>query len=265
MKTCVLPVMAIVLCLAGSGYGCHRGKAHAQTRKMSATTRADGINVLELFTSEGCSSCPSADALMPKLKAAYGDSLIILSFHVDYWNRLGWKDVFSNPEYTARQNEYAAALGTDNVYTPQAIVNGRAHITGSNRSGIESLIAQGMDTRNRRKPRSIELHAGSGNGKITVRYDADLDAGEVVNIAFTQQHTRTDVRRGENGGKLLEHFAVVRAFQTLPDGAGKVTFRLPAGASALEFHIVAYVQRANDRHITGAREIAVQTEDTNAR
>jgi hypothetical protein len=95
--------------------------------------------VVELFTSQGCSSCPPADALLSTL--ADRPDVLALAFHVDYWNRLGWTDPFSGPWATARQTAYAAQLGSDQVYTPQAVIDGRSDVVGSDREALEAAIA----------------------------------------------------------------------------------------------------------------------------
>lgn len=212
------------------------------------------VSIVELFTSEGCSSCPSADALMPKLQEQYGDKLIILSFHVDYWDRLGWKDAFSKPEWTRRQNQYAAALRSDNLYTPQAVVNGSAHITGSDRPGLQRLIDEGPGS-----TAQIELTARSDSsaGKVNVSYGVVLKPGEVINIALVQRHAVTNVRRGENGGRQLQHYNVVRDFRTIERSNGLETFTLPDALSVENFHVVAYVQQSGAMHISAAKETAI--------
>ena len=249
MKLKTLLSAALLLLFTACGYSQQKGGQTKANGKMS-----NGVSVIELFTSEGCSSCPSADALMPKLQEQYGDKLIILSFHVDYWDRLGWKDAFSAPEWTRRQNLYASAMSNDNIYTPQAVVNGTAHITGSNRSGVQELIGTGLSS-----AQPIELSAKSDGAKtVNVSYKAILNSGEVINLALVQRHATTNVRRGENGGRQLQHYNVVREFKTSQTGAGTTTFALPAGLSANDVHIIAFTQQSSSMHMGSAAEIAVQ-------
>ncbi len=165
--------------------------------------------VVELFTSQGCSSCPKADAAFEKL--AHDSGVIALSYHVDYWNYLGWNDTLSTPDNTRRQYAYAAGLGRSNVYTPQAVLNGRSHLNGGDLRGIERQIAdlankkQALDT-----PVSIELDddcirigvaAGTGNAHVVIAY-------------FTPQ---LDVRieKGENAGKTISYHNVVSSIETI--------------------------------------------------
>ncbi len=228
---------------------CSYSQQNSSTPK-STGKMSQGVSVIELFTSEGCSSCPSADALMPKLQEQYGDKLIILSFHVDYWDRLGWKDAFSSPQWTQRQNQYAAALGNDNIYTPQAVVNGKGHITGSNRSGVQELIGNGLTD-----AQSIELSVKKdGTQSISVFYKTSLKKGDVVNLALVQRHATTNVRRGENGGRQLQHYNVVRDFRTLRAASDKTMFMLPDGLSAADVHVIAFIQQIGNMHISSAEE-----------
>ena len=103
-----------------------------------------GFAVIELFTSEGCSSCHSADAAVEKFLKENNQQVYVLAFHVDYWNKLGWKDIFSNAAYTARQNKYATVLGLESIYTPQIIVNGRYEFVGSNSSQLKRQVDKAL-------------------------------------------------------------------------------------------------------------------------
>ena len=236
----------VLLLFMNCSYSQQQSRSPKLPGKMSGN-----VSVIELFTSEGCSSCPSADALMPKLQEQYDDKLIILSFHVDYWDRLGWKDAFSKPEWTRRQNQYAAALGND---TPQAVVNGSAHITGSNRSGVQELIGNGLSS-----AQAIELTAKKDGTKgVSIFYKTSLKSGEVLNLALVQRHASINVRRGENGGRQLQHYNVVREFRTSRQGSGTETFSLPDNLIAADVHVIAYVQQSGNMHISAAKEAALE-------
>ncbi len=249
MKTRTLLIAAGMLLATSCGYSRQKSAAAPKERTMT-----NNVSVIELFTSEGCSSCPSADALMPKLQEQYGDKLIILAFHVDYWDRLGWKDAFSKPEWTRRQNQYASALGADNIYTPQAVVNGSGHITGSNKSGVQDLIGKGLSSS---QPIELTAKKDGANG-VSVSYKTSLKSGEVVNLALVQRHATTNVRRGENGGRKLEHYNVVRDFSSSNQGNDSKTFSLPDGLNAADVHIIAYVQQSGNMHISAARETGIE-------
>lgn len=155
------------------------------------------ISVVELFTSQGCSSCPPANKFVGKL-AQDGDKLV-LSYGVTYWDYLGWKDTFGDPEFTQRQREYGKALGTANVYTPQIVLNGSAHSPRYSRKDIASMPLPVT-----RPSASI---TSSGNGLI-VTADADADAKLVI-VSYTPGEQAVPVKRGENGGRTLKIANVV--------------------------------------------------------
>jgi hypothetical protein len=169
--------------------------------------------VVELFTSEGCSSCPPADRLLADLDRTQpigGVDLIVLSEHVDYWNRLGWSDPYSSEIFSARQQNYATKLGVDDVYTPQAIVDGQLETVGSNGSKVSQAI--GKAARQVKIP--LALTATQANGKIQVHVQWDgaekLHGGVSVYIAVAQSEAKSHVRAGENSGQDLQHVAVTR-------------------------------------------------------
>src|SRR5579859_6935835 len=109
-------------------------------RPNAGSAYATGFAVLELFTSEGCSSCPPADELASRVASQYRWNVYVLSFHVDYWDQLGWKDIYSNAEYTQRQRDYAQTFYLNSIYTPQAIINGKSQMVGSNEEKLKSTL-----------------------------------------------------------------------------------------------------------------------------
>ncbi|SEU05364.1 DUF1223 domain-containing protein [Hymenobacter actinosclerus] len=179
--------------------------------------------VVELFTSEGCSSCPAADAALRELEMAQsvpGVEVIALGEHVDYWNRLGWKDPFSSAQFTERQRTYAAGFGTGS-YTPQAVVNGRYEFVGSQRGKLTEAIARAAQA-----PRATVQLSRAITGKLAIKVDA-LPAGTApteVLLALTETSLSTQVGRGENSGRLLRHAAVVRELRPLGSPAADGTF-----------------------------------------
>ena len=172
--------------------------------------------VVELFTSQGCSSCPPADAYLGEL--AGRDGVLALSMHVDYWNALGWKDPFSSPEVTARQRAYANTLGGRYVYTPQMVVGGRAHAVGSDRAKIERLIAEARQAAPR-GPDLALIHDPAG--RVVVRVGAAPAAGpaRLWLVAFDDRHA-TPVPSGENTGRTLTNSNVVRALRPIGTWSG---------------------------------------------
>lgn len=172
--------------------------------------------IVELFTSEGCSSCPPADALLAKLEsqsALTGTEIIALEEHVDYWDHLGWKDPFSSAQWTARQQEYASAFGSDGVYTPQMVVDGQSEFVGSRSSAARTEIAKAAD----RNKAQIALRSGSPAGKkypmnISVQTPPDTQKSEwIVWAGVTESGLHSQVSRGENSGEDLHHASVLRS------------------------------------------------------
>jgi hypothetical protein len=199
----------------------------------------------ELFTSEGCSSCPPADSLLMKLDQSQpveGVEIIVLSEHVDYWNRLGWTDPFSSPQFSARQAAYAHALGAD-VYTPQLVVNGREQYVGSDARAIQAALAGAASG-----PQvPVEIVSAQRQGaEAVVTVSAGTGQGDVW-VAVADEHDESSVRQGENSGKTLAHVAVVRSLVKVGSINAAGTFqklvRLPlaAGAKPAGTRIVAFV------------------------
>jgi hypothetical protein len=175
--------------------------------------------VVELFTSEGCSSCPPADALLARLESEQpvaGAEVIALAQHVDYWNHLGWADPFSAHEFSERQGEYAARFGADGVYTPQMVVDGGAEFPGGNSGRAFETIARAA-----REPKAqvslarADMQEGAGDAlRLSVRVErlpklTDGDTADVL-LAVTEGGLSSDVARGENAGHRLTHACVVR-------------------------------------------------------
>ncbi len=203
-------------------------------------TAAAGVALVELFTSEGCSSCPPADKALAAAAKAYPGNVFVLGFHVDYWDRLGWKDPFSSAAWTARQNQYASHLQLSSIYTPQAIVNGKTEFTGSDRAKLYKTIDQELKIP---AATALNLEARSNADKsITVSYQLTAAPGYSLNIALVQRNADTQVKRGENEGKLLHHINIVRDLKTLPATTGSTSFHLPAGLSAADCAVIAFLQ-----------------------
>lgn len=213
----------------------------------SVSAQDKNFAVIELYTSEGCSSCPPAERLMPQLKEKWKDDLYVLEFHVDYWNRLGWKDEFSSSAYSDRQRSYTPVFKTNTVYTPQAIVNGTVHASGGNKKTVNTYVMQALVEK--QQDRHISLSATQNSNKIQVTYKASMKPGEVMNIALVQNKATTDVKRGENAGKVLAHYNIVRDFSSHNDNAKTMTVQLPSGLSAGDCHIAAYIQNGKNKRI----------------
>jgi hypothetical protein len=185
----------------------------------AAGANAEGVrNVLELFTSQGCSSCPPADRILSQL--ARDPDVLALSFPVDYWDYIGWKDTLAAPNYTARQKAYASASGKGQIYTPQVVVNGLTDAVGSDLGAIEQAE---RTTAKRSGVLSVPLSVVEAEGKIKVSVGPASTgapkAGGVYLLAFASSRTVT-VQRGENAGSTLTYANVVRAITKIGDWDG---------------------------------------------
>jgi hypothetical protein len=219
---------------------------------------AEPIAVIELFTSEGCSSCPPADRLLRDLAARNDARLFPLAFHVDYWNRLGWRDPFSDAAYSQRQRAYARAVGTGRVYTPQMIVNGQREFVGSRRGEAERAIQQTLDVP---VAATVDLRTILEGRAVSVDYAvANAPDDAVLHLALVQCEAEQDVARGENAGRTLRHANVVRAFETVPAKAGRQVLALPDGMTAMNAAVVGYAQDPATMKIVAANRIALAGE-----
>jgi hypothetical protein len=173
--------------------------------------------IVELFTSQGCSSCPAADRLLGEL--SHDRSLVSLSLAVDYWDYLGWKDTLALPAHTSRQRGYAKSRGDRKVYTPQAVINGAVHALGSDRSAIEHAIAQ---SRSQAGTMAVPVTLSDSNGQITVAVPESSSGsrGEVW-LCGVKRAAAIEIGRGENRGKTVTYHNVVRGWHKLGEWSGK--------------------------------------------
>ncbi len=213
------------------------------SRTATNTVAVDPV-VVELFQSQGCSSCPPANAALNAV--ADRNDLIALSFAVTYWDRLGWKDIFGDKAYTQRQYDYAHAMHTPNVYTPQVIINGTRAITGSRPGELVRAIAMSKPLAGgpsiSKQGDSVKIGSGEGSAEIwLVRYDPRSQ-----NVA---------IRSGENEGQTLPHKNIVRQLDRLGAWRGaSVEFTLTAAKSA-NWNSVILLQRAQGGPIIAAKKI----------
>ncbi len=203
--------------------------------------------VIELFTSQGCSSCPPADALLEEIKNEYGDNVIALSYHVDYWDYIGWKDPFATKGFTQKQYAYAEKFRSRSVYTPQAVINGRSHYTGSDKSAIYKVLNSDHKIA---KPVSLTISKTTLQGNlIAIDYTvADTNTANELTFAITIREKVTQVKRGENRNRTLKNTHIVVAEQTLNRYAtnGKLLLQLPDWIKEKDqLSIVAYATKAN--------------------
>ena len=204
------------------------GKGSATPPRRAAGDRPRPV-VVELFTSEGCSSCPPADALLKELseqQPLQGVQVIALEEHVDYWNHLGWTDPFSSTEFSQRQSDYARVFGNDGVYTPQMVVDGQSEFVGSRGGSAKEAIQKAA-----RLPKfeiALRPAADAKSGKPALELQIQNPDNVSVHgalelwVAVTEKSLQSDVKAGENSGETLKHAAVVRSlrkFDTLHDAA----------------------------------------------
>jgi len=217
--------------------------------------------VVELFTSEGCSSCPPADALLGRLrevKLADGVEVVPLGLHVDYWNQQGWIDRFSSDAYTRRQQKYAERFRIEGPYTPQMVVDGQLQFTGNDANRLQQAILQEAQ---RPQPAQIQISPGEPDSvQIQVKTDPPA-AGEVL-LAVTEDKLATKVGAGENGGRELHHWAVVRELRSLGrvrDGnfAAAVPLKLKKDWKREDLRVVVFVQDPASGRIDGAATMPV--------
>jgi hypothetical protein len=228
--------------------------------------------IVELFTSEGCSSCPPADdviASLAKTQPVPGAEIIALGEHVDYWNRLGWTDPFSSSEFSRRQREYSSAFASDEVYTPQMIVDGEAEFVGSNMAKARAAIAHAaslpkatVEIGRAENQGSAKRGANSLKLAVSVNHLPAAKPGDTADVmlALTQDGLSSNVARGENGGRRLIHDAVVRQLSVigrinLEEGgsfSAAPVINIPGDWNRKSVHVVVFVQERSSRRVLGA-------------
>jgi len=216
--------------------------------------------LVELFTSEGCSSCPPADRVLAQLekeRTTADAEIITLALHVDYWNYLGWKDEFSSSVYSQRQNGYAEKFNLDSIYTPQMVVDGQNQFVGSNLGTAQKAISEAAKS----QKANIEISsvADLKNPKLKVNI-SDLPAHDnaFVWLAIAEDNLRTNVRRGENSGRMLNHVSVVREMKLLGNLASidktfeaETALQLSPAWKKENLKIVVFVQGKDSKRVFG--------------
>ncbi len=216
--------------------------------------------LVELFTSEGCSSCPPADDLLSRLEkdqSIPAARIIALEFHVDYWDYIGWRDPYSDTTFTTRQRNYAASLHLPSVYTPQMIVEGTTAFVGSSSGEAQRAILQAT------KGTTWAIELTLEKDVLDVRIPAapaPASAPAEVLVALAEEGLESRVLRGENGGRTLHHAAVVRELRILGTLTGaafhvKVPLKLKAGWNPKKMRAVVFAQERGSRKVLGAAEI----------
>lgn len=186
------------------------------------------VVVLELFTSQGCSSCPSADVLLQKVKKEYSEQVFALSYHVDYWNYIGWKDPFSKSIYAEKQREYNRKFRNRSNYTPQLVVNGKEHFVGSNSAKMYAKINAYKEKKTSNHIKVNEAYIKGSN----VSFSYDIDGGlknKIIKTLLVLDERTTQVKRGENRNRTLKNSNIVvaeKSFQ-LENKTGMISIPVP--------------------------------------
>ncbi len=211
---------------------------------------AEGPVVVELFTSQGCSSCPPADAILAEISKR--DDIIALALHVDYWDYIGWKDEFADPEHTVRQRGYSRASGHRSIYTPQMIVGGKDNVIGSKPMKLAEIIEN-----HRKLPLAAKVALERNSGRVTIRVSATdrlTGGGAVVQLVTFTPHEKVSIHRGENAGRTINYYNIVRELVEIGrwDGRGvfRATVRVPEDIS-----VAVLVQQRNHGPILGAAQL----------
>lgn len=247
----ILFVIIIVASLIGLSFVSKTKTADKSKKMKSVTGTYKPVVVLELFTSEGCSSCPPADRLLPEL-VKLDSNIIPLSFHVDYWNRLGWTDPFSSAAYSDRQRNYADYWRLESVYTPQLIINGEYEVVGSNKSEAESSIKKALQEKSLVKISINAVKTVDEKVQVTCYAEGDLKKTSLI-AALVQKNAVMKVRAGENRGATLSHTNVVLSFiKQAADSKNEFSLEFPKNLSAHGWQLVVFSQQKNDLKITGA-------------
>ncbi|MBF9059141.1 DUF1223 domain-containing protein [Rhodobacterales bacterium HKCCSP123] len=217
----------------------------------AAADETHGPVVVELFTSQGCAACPPADALLGELSMR--DDVIALALHVDYWDYIGWEDVFARPEFTRRQQAYGHAAGSTVVYTPQMIVGGQERVVGVRPMAVAELIQA-----HRAQADPVTLSVEPRGGEYRVEAVAHMPPPRptmVVQLVSFMPHAEVEIERGERAGTVGSHYNVVTSWQVVGEWDGTSPFTFALVPSSDRPHVV-IVQEAGPGAILGAARIA---------
>lgn len=241
--------------------------AIALTLSVGGVQAADRPVVLELFTSQSCSSCPPAEALIHQLRSTQpiaGVKLIALSEHVDYWDQLGWRDPYSSQQYTRRQQQYAAQVfRSSEVYTPQLVVDGYEQAVGSDTSAVMAAIHSAALAQT--LPVTVSARRSGDEVTVDVSVKGSNSSDAAIWLALTENGIATHVGGGENGGRTLHEDGIVRVLQrvgSLDDNGGfakRVSLPLKnVDTKISSLRVVAFVQTNSDHRIAGAAESSIE-------
>lgn len=266
----ILPIVFLSLPFAVFRHTKNVVKAtNSETSVQPGKPAATSAVVVELFTSEGCSTCPPADKLLTELdenQPVTGAQVIALSEHVDYWNRLGWKDPFSSAQFTERQTDYSRTLHVDDIYTPQMIVDGRTEFVGNQRAAALEAIARAAQSPKASVEAVVKSSAANSiTLSIQVSDVPDVSRGDRADVivAITESGLMSNVSRGENAGRRLTHSAVTRRMVMVGTIEGKAfnaeqAVHLESIWKRARLRAVVFVQERGSRRILGAAAIPLK-------
>ena len=242
----VIIVSSVIFFTASSG-------VQKTTNNNISGNEETGFVVMELFTSQGCSSCPPADEILGMYALKNDEHIIPLAFHVDYWNRLGWIDSFSNNIYSQRQRVYAEKFNLESIYTPQLIINGQKQLVGSDENKIATITNGFL----KEKLTVIIKISDIKTIKDKVEFDYTLSnifSKSSINAALVHRKVITQIKEGENRGIKLDNYNVVRDFKTvqLTNVSGNFILQLPKGNNSTNYQVVLFVQENTSGIIKGA-------------
>jgi hypothetical protein len=220
-----------------------------------------GFAVVELFTSEGCSSCPPADNLMASVENEIGKKPIyILAYHVDYWDRLGWRDNFSQAAFTKRQKDYADLLHLNSVYTPQVVVNGKKEFVGSSKKALQDAIESSLlDS----SAVTLDVKSTISNDMVSIEYETKGSAGTLNFVGnLIQKSGQTEVKSGENAGRKLTHVQIVRkqVIESVRSNKGKISIGLPSDYHDHQWELICFLQSGDGTILSASRSLLSNTE-----
>jgi hypothetical protein len=233
-------------------------------RKPVKANDEKGFAVIELFTSEGCSDCPSADEVIAKLQNEDHDQPVyILAYHVDYWDNSSWKDAFSSRAYSNRQRQYSDWFHLNSVYTPQVVVNGKKEFVGSQEGTLRNVLKSDLDMGAKAK---LEFnHVVLEANKVSFTYHSSSVGNNVDLVtALIQPHGQSKVRGGENSGRFLSHVQIVRTFQQQSlnsQNDGNVSISIPQSGNLKDWQVIGFLQDTRSGEILGATKVGLGTSE----
>ena len=223
------------------------------TKKQTSNTIGSEFVLMELFTSEGCSNCPAAEELFNEMTSKNEPEVYMISYHIDYWDKNGWKDAFSKNEFSQRQYEYSALFELKDHYTPQMVVNGTTHFPGSNKSKLQKAIKEKSVREN-----EISLEVSKEGNSISLDYKVFGEvSGKNLHLVLVQKEATTAVKAGENKGKTLKHTNIVLEYYEvrLKNTEGTKAFLIPDGINSENYFVLAFVQNGETKKVTGIIKI----------